>query len=279
MSFTEALRPIVANARYDMTKIAIISTPRSGNTWLRKLLSSAYAIPELAFHTPSEVPWSELPEGCALQIHWDRTVEIVELLKFHQFRVVALARHPLDVLISILQFASHERDTSRWLDAFGGNENSIHNTSPTSRAFLEYCLCERATALLSVSTQWWGDPFVIRVKYESLVKDPSAELRKIASHLSKDVLDLKIDEAVLANSFGFLQSISVNRHFWRGKPGLWQELMPLSTAKKIAAFHGKSFRVLGYPPINEDVYQESLAEPATYDRIWTDLTRPSLVDS
>lgn len=35
--------------------------------------------------------------------------------------------------------------------------------------------------------------------------------------------------------------------------------MPLSTAKKIAAFHGKSFRVLGYPPINEDVYQEFLA--------------------
>jgi Sulfotransferase domain len=244
-----------------MTRIAIISTPRSGNTWLRRLLSHAYSAKELAFHTPSEVPWNELPEHCILQIHWPRTSTLVDLLEHNHFHVVVLARHPLDVLLSILQFSPHEKETSRWLNGEGGNEDCIHNVSPTSQAFLNYCLSVRAKALLSVSLQWWVASSVMPVKYEALVSDPSLELRKIATQLTDDVSKLKIEEAVLANSFSYLQSISINNHFWKGKPGIWRELLPAATADRIAIFHDKSYRILGYSRNDDHFLEECLVPP------------------
>ncbi len=245
-----------------MTRIAIISTPRSGNTWLRRLLSHLLSAPELAFHTPSEVPWNELPENCILQIHWPLTSAFVDLLNHSKFHVVVLSRHPLDVLLSILQFSPHEKETSRWLDGAGGNENCIHNVTPSSQTFLDYCLSERAKALLSVSLQWWVAPSVVTVKYEALVEDPLVELRRIATLFTDQVSELKIEEAVMANSFSFLQSISTNNHFWKGKPGIWQELLPAATANRIAIFHEENFRVLGYPRCDDHLLTDCLRTPS-----------------
>jgi hypothetical protein len=44
-----------------------------------------------------------------LQLHWHRTPELFgRLLERHGFRVVSIARHPFDVLLSILQFVASQ---------------------------------------------------------------------------------------------------------------------------------------------------------------------------
>lgn len=48
-------------ASLDNLRLAIVSTPRSGNTWLRKLLASMYDLPQIAVHTPREIAWQSLP--------------------------------------------------------------------------------------------------------------------------------------------------------------------------------------------------------------------------
>src|SRR5262245_44560627 len=83
-------------------RIVVISTPRSGNTWLRHLLAKIYGSQELAVHNPADVDWAAIPVDCILQIHWRPTPEFLSLLERHGFRVVVLARHPFDVLLSIL---------------------------------------------------------------------------------------------------------------------------------------------------------------------------------
>src|SRR3712207_3137993 len=82
------------------TRRDIISSPRSGNTWLRGLLSWLFNLRERAAHTPDEIDWGGLPPRCVLQIHWNRVEPFVSRLDRHGFRVVVLARHPLDVLMS-----------------------------------------------------------------------------------------------------------------------------------------------------------------------------------
>lgn len=109
----------------------------------------------LAAHDPREVDWEQLPESCAFQTHWHRAREVEALLRSAGFRAATLARHPLDVLVSILHFARRE-PTARWLEREGGDEESIHGVKPTSRAFLEYATSSRAQALLSVTTEWWS---------------------------------------------------------------------------------------------------------------------------
>ena len=55
-------------------RVAIVSTPRSGNTWLRHLLMRLYDIPGLAVHSPAELDWALLPDRCVFQLHWPPTV-------------------------------------------------------------------------------------------------------------------------------------------------------------------------------------------------------------
>ena len=86
-----------------------------------------------------------------------------------------LARHPLDVLVSILHFASHEPQTARWLDGEGGDESSILGAEPASAAFLASATGPRARALLAVTPEWWPHGGVA-VRYEDAVGSPEAAL-------------------------------------------------------------------------------------------------------
>ena len=54
-------------------RLAIVSTPRAGNMWLRRQLVALFDLEERSVHTPDEVDWDALPAACALQLHWPRT--------------------------------------------------------------------------------------------------------------------------------------------------------------------------------------------------------------
>ena len=111
-------------------RIAIVSTPRTGNTWLRRMLDSVYSLPQIIEDDPRGIEWQRLPERCILQHHWDATPELIAQLDEHRFRVVTISRHPLDVLISILHFASvNSSITAYWL----GGAEVVKRESPTPR--------------------------------------------------------------------------------------------------------------------------------------------------
>jgi len=66
----------------DRVRIAVVSTPRCGNTWLRMMLAICYDAEQIARHTPKEVDWANLPSGnLILQIHWRPTNDFVDKLK------------------------------------------------------------------------------------------------------------------------------------------------------------------------------------------------------
>ena len=116
---------VVAPPRSLGPRLALISTPRTGNTWLRHMLSAIYDATELAVHRPDDINWGDLPKRCVLQIHWLRSTPFLSQLQRHNFRVVVLARHPLDVLLSILHFSLHDDSTQQWLGGALGSEACI----------------------------------------------------------------------------------------------------------------------------------------------------------
>jgi len=212
--------------------------------WVRRLLRSLFALEELSVHDAADLEWQTLPERVVVQLHANRTPELEDLLERHGFRVAVLARHPLDVLISILHFARHEPQTANWLDGAFGDERSILHATPTSRAFVRYATSRRARALLAITPQWW-DRADARIRYEHLVADTRRELEMVAEAL--DETPAKPYEQVLEEvTFGALQQEAENVHFWRGSAGGWNELLTIPVARKLVDAHADVLAKLGY---------------------------------
>jgi hypothetical protein len=224
-------------------RIAIVSSPRCGNSYVRTVLARALNLAEIAVHNWTDTP-KELPKDCILQIHWYREPNFQSFLRENSFRLLVLARHPLDVLLSVLHFIRYEPLTARWLEGNCAISPELLESSSVSAAFERYATSWGAENLLSISYQWWHDCAALRIRYEDLVEDPNGEFAAIAKALGQttDCIETILTEI----NFQTFRAMP-NRHGWQGKPGLWRMLVPTITALKIYACHQRIFNVLGYP--------------------------------
>jgi hypothetical protein len=256
-------------------RLALLSTPRTGNTWLRHLLGSLFALDQIAIHRPGQLDWDALPSRCVLQLHWHRSEELTTLLKRHRFRVVVLSRHPLDTLISLLHWVTTcPLPPSVWednpcLDGDRGTEAAIRGVGPRDPAFLSYACSPRAEVLLSVSRQWWQSRGAVRVGYEDLVANPVRSLLRITLELVEPPRRT-VAEAIAAHSLEHLRDLhpEAPQHFWQGRPGLWRSLLPPPEAHRIAEAQRPAFVEFGY--LCEP--DEALDGPQA-DRNWLELRR------
>ena len=227
-------------------RLAIVSSPRSGNSWVRLVLAGALGVPELSVHNYLDLP-AELPPRCVLQMHWVREPNFRRWLRAHGFTVVTIARHPLDLLLSALHFVASEPETARWLEGDAGLPGGLAGAAPGSAAFLGYALGFGAETLLSVTYQWWQEPAAVRLRYEALVRDPAALLGALVASCGGDPGQVAtwLEEASLP-----AMQARANRHGWQGSPGLWRRLIVPRDARRIFHRHRQVFQTLGYgvPP-------------------------------
>lgn len=245
MERQETARP--EEQKREPIRVAIIGTPRSGNCWLMHLLARAYDVPGLFPSVPANVDWPRLPAECVLILHWRRFGTGLETaLADNGFRTVVLARHPLDVLISVLHHTLHYPKED-WLYNEGGTEEPIRGASPCSTAFLDYATGPRGSALLSVSREWWPFSPSRRLCYEDLVADPQGELGRLTGALGVPARR-PIAEVVAGSDLAGLKQLHPDRkyHFWKGQPALWRSLLPAREAQIIAGAHPASFTDFGY---------------------------------
>lgn len=222
-------------------RIAIVSTPRSGNTWIRTVLSSLYDLRQISVHNPVDLP-AEPADNCIVQLHWYREPNFQHWLRRHGFHVVVIARDPRDVLLSMLHFARREPETSRWLEGNAELPPDFGAAQPTDPTFARYALSWGAENVLGVSYAWWHEPDAIRLRYEELVRDPARALAPLLARLGNgNPLGDALHQARLE-----VWQATWNNHGWQGMPGLWRSLIPPGLARRIYRRHARVFRTLGY---------------------------------
>ncbi len=228
----------------DTCRLLLTGTPRSGNTWFRRLLADTLSLREIGVHHPDEVEVESLPSRCIIQLHWRWSPEFVAWQRKSGLRPVVISRNPLSVLVSILHFCRYEPDTLKWLAGEGGDELELRNTDPTSEGFLNYATGPRAAALLAPSVEWvrFGSP---AVRYEDLVSGTELTFRNFLRNLGARPL-AAVPEVIAANSLKSLRSTNSNYHYWQGNPNLWRMLLTPSVAAEIMRVHEDVFRTLGY---------------------------------
>jgi hypothetical protein len=225
-------------------RIAIISSPRSGNSWVRAVLAGSLDLQEIAVHNYLEAP-AQLPERCVLQLHWYREPNFQRYLDENQFKALVIGRHPLDVLLSVLQFIRHEPATGQWLQGNAEIPLELAGQPPGSDAFMDYALGWGAENLLSITYQWWHDEKAIRVKYEDLVDSSNERFARLCNALDAKTPRERLDSALERFSFRYFRALP-NQHGWQGRPGLWRQLIPARAARAIYKRHRHLFDVLGY---------------------------------
>jgi hypothetical protein len=247
----------------DGLRLALVSTPRAGNTWLRHMLAQVLDLRSRSAHRPDEVDWASSEPRSIVQIHWEPDDAFLTTLKRYGFRVIVLARHPLDVLLSTLSFSQHDGSTLRWLDGRGGDERCLEGASPTSEAFLAYATGPRAQAILGVSAQWWEQNDVCRMRYEDLVSGAAGQLSGILADLGVAAVRPIADVVAEANPQGMRNlSVGMQCHVWQATPGIWKRLLTPSAAGAICDCHRQVLHTLGYRCDADESLDAARAEQA-----------------
>lgn len=230
-------------------RIAIISTPRSGSTWLRLMLADLLEIPTFSFHSPREIEFSH-PHEFVFQLHWPPTPVLLRRLEESNVKVVTIARHPFGVLTSILRFADRDSSTSCWLLGRSGSESHLSGRSPASPEFRRYVTSERARALLTVTPEWWAIENAYGIRYEDLVTHPREHLSALLKWLWGDESQKSlpsIPETLFDINTYRRSHFGDVHHFWRGNPDSWQEFWTRDLCTGAYERHRSVFRQLGYP--------------------------------
>ncbi len=211
---------------------------------MRRVLTGVLNIPNWAAWLPEEIAWELLPPDVSMAMHWRRTAAFEGFLRERGFRVLVTARHPLDVLLSILQYAPGEPDAKRWIAGECGDEGILTlETTPVDEAFVRYALSWRASALLDVSVGWAATCDVV-LRYGDFVRDPKGELALVLRMLGLEP-EVAVD-AVLERFSPESTRRMTPGHFWQGTPDLWKRLIVPQLAQAIRERHRAAFEAFGF---------------------------------
>jgi Sulfotransferase domain len=226
-------------------RLAILGTPRTGNTWVRRVLSDSLFAQEVAVYSPSEINWKRLQERFVIQLHWPRTDELIHTLTNEGVRVISIARHPLDVLISVLEFAQKEPSTNKWIAGDGGDESGLLGSTIHDADFVAWCAGERAMRLLQITPGWWDDPTTIRVRYEDLESDPEKHFDLLLREIGRDP-QRDLGEVISENDPARLDRLSGGVHVSQARSGRWRELFDQEAIDHLCDVYEPLMTRLGY---------------------------------
>lgn len=120
-----------------MMKIALLGSPRCGNNWVRRVMSDVLGYPHFAAHSVKDFP-KDLPPDCILNIHALNEPLEKAFFERHSCKFIVLARHPLDIFVSVLQFARNEPAVHKWLNGLCGIPPDAVNLCPDDARFVDW---------------------------------------------------------------------------------------------------------------------------------------------
>ncbi len=233
----------------------LVSFPKSGNTWLRYMLT-------ILIRGTSERPSLADMEAAVPDIHWRSNKWLSRsgggrVLKSHQWfdpgytQVAYVVRDPRPVAVSL--FHHYRRTTGAGgmtLSAFVDEFLSKGGGFGTWREHVGSWLGARS-----------GDPRFLLVRYEDLVADTGKNLLRICAHLNIAAEVTSIQAAVEAATIEKLRKAEVregknwepNRQaagpgafFRKGSVDAWRDELPESAANKIREAWWETMEAVGY---------------------------------
>ena len=249
--------------------IYVLGFPKSGNTWLARLLSEVTQSNILAEDPVNTADNSSDRKG-DFTIHKEHVARDEQVLLKEQ--VVYIIRDIRDVLVSgfyhnhrwlndekinnniiarLYFYAQIKRLNNKWQGSYW---NEIkHNAGLLIKRMVGYNFEKIRIGNWSNHVNYWSSKDFVVVRYEDLLKDTKHELKRILSELEINANDTIIEDAVKKQSFAkkkqdFIDAgDELNTKFLRsGKIGAWRNLLPPNVVEIIEKEHGAVMNKYGY---------------------------------
>lgn len=200
-------------------KILVVATPKSGNHWLKALLSEIYDAPLLG-----SSDWGTHGHWVGHE-HFRPADSMVEWMRRDGIVPVTITRHPFDVIVSLYHYVMMKTEPNP-------NERPIlRDVDGMGEGTLSYVRSEFYPQLLI--SQLWRSIGAPSVRYEDLLEQPVETLRDLTRKIAPvddDVIHLAISSctfSMMRESFAGSPSIRNGENFYRsGASGYRSELSP-----------------------------------------------------
>jgi hypothetical protein len=166
-------------------RIVIAGPPKTGNMWLKCLLGRAYGLRWLrGFETPERADLQALeswlaanrfPDGTIFHQHYDYAPEVADALDAVPAHLVTIVRDPYDAFVSTyytLQQHSSENNQK------GRKFTELMGKPLNDPVVIEFLRQGGYRNNLEKARAWANSGRAVVLRYESLIQDPLAELRR-----------------------------------------------------------------------------------------------------
>jgi hypothetical protein len=235
-------------------KLIVASTPKTGNTWLRHLLSEAYELPMVALPAVfSEETVTSLGPRWVSQEHYYPDERLISWAERESAVFLTTIRHPGDVLVSLYHYIRSGAAGS----AEVGLVNVMRFDHEAPGANVIDFVRRYFYFHLHLSIAWMATGRSILVRYEDLCDGPEAELARIMHEVRarrpRSPLPLeRVPGSVAGCDLDMLrQTPGLDKRFFRkGGSGGWADELPPELIEMFRTLppYPAQFRALGYDP-------------------------------
>ncbi len=232
----------------DNLKILIVSTPKTGNTWIKYLLANLYDLPigELNSIEFNVAEAEALGPRWVAHQHYAARPDLIDWAERNGVVLVTTLRHPCDVLVSLFHYVR----------AFGAEVVFSERDRAPIMALDEGTIGEHTAAYvrdgfstaLDISLSWLRSGKSCVVRYEDLKHDPVAALEVLTASIQEVRLE-RIRDVAGAWTFEQMRHMPGMdpRFFRKGQVGGWRsELPPMIVDLLRQGPYPAQFAALGY---------------------------------
>jgi hypothetical protein len=206
-------------------RILILSTPKTGNTWLRNLLSVAYRLPQLTLTAWPFDPHVFRREGdrWVTHHHYPWTPGLANWIQENRVIVVSTVRHPADTLISMYHHIHRFKNRSADIEFL--RHMMVRDFARTD--IIPEQVGRPFWSDLSCSIGWAQAGFTHVVRYERLRRNTRATLQELTSGIWP-VTAARLEAAVQACDITLMRRLAgpFGGFFREGRVGTWRTILP-----------------------------------------------------